>query len=306
MFVVILVPLAVIFATLPRPLSGTQARASLAKSPPPALFADLKHIDRLLTKLLRDWEGGKIGGDVVSGAHGQFINRAQAIKSAKATMVKDFFDGSTYGSVTFSEVFSQLDCLDSELFLALGYDLASSESRKHVPDFLKRGRKCKQKLETDLNNAAAQATLTATAVTATPVTPTATLPPPPQPILKPIHAVFDQSTYSTTYTENATGEGLTYQWAVAIPADLPCANEFQPNKPQPNQAYWFHADVSVGGPCNHTGGAYDAHGRGHPGTVVVRVTDAYWSCAATYYGTQGDNGNPVGDGPPQQPCQPKP
>jgi hypothetical protein len=30
-----------------------------------------------------------------------------------------------------------------------------------------------------------------------------------------------------------------------------------------------------------------------PGTVVVNVTDAYWSCAATYYGNQDDNGNPV-------------
>lgn len=143
--------------------------------------------------------------------------------------------------------------------------------------------------------------------------PSSSPPPSPQPTLTPIHAVFTSSTVpgcsppacTTAYTENATGQGLSYQWAVSIPADPPCGNGFQPNKPQTNQATWYHADVSEGGSCNHTGTTYDATGRGHPGTVVVQVSNAYWSCAATYYGTQGDNGNPVGDGPTPQACQPK-
>jgi hypothetical protein len=90
---------------------------------------------------------------------------------------------------------------------------------------------------------------------------------------------------------------LNYAWAVAIPADPGCASGFQPNKPEPNQATWFHADASEGGPCNHLGTVYDANGRGHPGTVVVQVSDVQWDCTLTYYGTQG-NGVPVGDGPP--------
>jgi Divergent InlB B-repeat domain len=123
------------------------------------------------------------------------------------------------------------------------------------------------------------------------------------PVLRPIHAVFTQATFSTVYTENATGQDLKYQWAVSIPADPPCASGFQPGKPQANQATWYHADVSEGGPCNHSGSTYDATGRGHPGTVVVVVSNGYWSCVATYYGTQGDNGAPEGDGAAPQPCR---
>ncbi|MGH2892073.1 MAG: hypothetical protein ACRDPM_02225 [Solirubrobacteraceae bacterium] len=112
----------------------------------------------------------------------------------------------------------------------------------------------------------------------------------PEPSLKPIHAVFTPAPagqscsppYCTTaYTENATGEGLTYTWAVSIPKDPGCAKGFQPSKPNPNQATWYHADVSEGGYCNHTGQDYNASGSGHPGTatVVVSKSAASRSCA---------------------------
>jgi hypothetical protein len=136
---------------------------------------------------------------------------------------------------------------------------------------------------------------------------------PPKPTITPIHAVFTPSTVpgcsppacTTVYTENATGQDLTYQWTVSIPADPNCAAGFHPNQPQLNQATWYHADESEGGPCNHSGTTYDPTGHGHPGTVVVVVSNSAWTCTATYFGTQGDQGNPVGDGDPPQPCKQK-
>lgn len=119
---------------------------------------------------------------------------------------------------------------------------------------------------------------------------------PPAPKLKPIHAVFNPMTFTTIYTENATGEALSYTWSVKIPRDLPCARGFKGSSPQPNQATWAHADVSQKGPCNHTGRQIGP--RGHPGTVTVVVKNEDWICTATYVGTEGDGGRPVGDGDP--------
>ncbi len=135
---------------------------------------------------------------------------------------------------------------------------------------------------------------------------------PPQPALAPIHAVFTPPAAgtacappacTTVYTETvSSGEDLTYTWTVSIPADPNCAKGFQPNTPTLAAATWYHADESQGGPCNHTGTTYDSAGAGHPGTVTVVVANAYWSCTATYYGTQGANGLPTGDGPAPEPC----
>src|SRR3954454_4533954 len=144
--------------------------------------------------------------------------------------------------------------------------------------------------------------------------PHGTTPAPPEPNLLPIHAVFKPSApgaacappaCTTVYTEYATGTALKYQWALAIPPDPLCANGFQPGAPLANQATWYHADANEGGQCNHSGGNYDASGAGHPGTVAVQVSDANYTCAATYYGTQGPNGAAEGDGPAPQPCQHK-
>lgn len=122
------------------------------------------------------------------------------------------------------------------------------------------------------------------------------------PTLTPIHAVFDQVTRSTVYTENATGQDLKYRWTISIPFDPPCANGFQPGVPQPNQATWNHADnTEKGGSCNHA--VYDAQGGGHPGTVTVQVYNRSWRCVATFTGSQGDTGEPVGDGPAAGPCE---
>lgn len=110
------------------------------------------------------------------------------------------------------------------------------------------------------------------------------------PVLTPVHAVFTQSKFSTVYTESATGSGLTYTWAVHIPADPNCAQGFKPETPSPNDATWFHADVSQGGPCNHSGHDY-LESIGHPGLVAVLVTNKDWSCSATYEGTLTGSGN---------------
>jgi hypothetical protein len=125
------------------------------------------------------------------------------------------------------------------------------------------------------------------------------------PKLKPIHMTFNGLEYTTYYKEDATdpaGRTLTYKWGLAIPLDPLCANGFKPNNPEPNYASWYHRDTLEGGPCDHT--KFDENGSGHPGDVVVVVSNGVWNCAATYHGSQGPQGQVVDDGPPpQQPCQ---
>jgi hypothetical protein len=131
----------------------------------------------------------------------------------------------------------------------------------------------------------------------------------PKPQLSPIHAVFTASAVpgcsppacTTVYTETAKGHNLRFHWTLEIPADPGCAKGFKPGSPNANQATWFHADESEGGPCNHSGNAYDAAGSGHPGTVSVAVRNKYWICTATFHGTQGTTGAPVADGPAPDP-----
>ena len=101
------------------------------------------------------------------------------------------------------------------------------------------------------------------------------------PTLSPIQAVFTDALYHTVYNESATGTGLAYAWTVRMSADPHCAAGFQGNAPSANQATWTHADITTGGPCDHT--YYGA--QGHPGTVTVVVTSALWRCSATYVGT---------------------
>jgi hypothetical protein len=121
------------------------------------------------------------------------------------------------------------------------------------------------------------------------------------PTVTPIHAVFNEATRSTLYTENATGQDLKYRWTVSIPADPPCANGFQPSVPQANEATWNHADTEEGGPCSHK--AFDPMAGGHPGTVRVEVSNRSWRCIATFVGTQGGYGALAGDGPSPGPCE---
>jgi hypothetical protein len=128
---------------------------------------------------------------------------------------------------------------------------------------------------------------------------------PPEPKVTPIKAVFTPSLVpgckppacTTVYTELAKGTHLQYSWKLKIRADPGCAKGFAAGSPKPNEATWFHADESEGGPCNHAGTRYYAATFGHPGTVTVVVTDKYWSCTAKFHGTQSATGQPVAEGP---------
>lgn len=106
---------------------------------------------------------------------------------------------------------------------------------------------------------------------------------------------------TTTYLVFGKGSDLHYTWRVSIPKDPECAKGFMPNKPVSQEATWYHADVSEGGYCNHT--VYSANGYGHPGLVTVTVSNSSWSCVATFYGTQGPQGQPTYVGPAPQPCK---
>ncbi len=148
----------------------------------------------------------------------------------------------------------------------------------------------------------APAPATASAPTPTP-TPTTAAPRYPGPI----QAIFDQSVYSTFYTEPVTDPSWKYAWSVSIPVDPNCASGFHGNAPSPYQATWYHADQTEGGPCNHSGNAYNDT-TGHPGqvTLVVTPADRSWTCTATFFGTAPNTspGGPpmVGDSPQ---CSPK-
>jgi hypothetical protein len=112
--------------------------------------------------------------------------------------------------------------------------------------------------------------------------------------LSQVRAEFDQASFTTTYTVTASilnapaDDVVTYEWSVSIPADQKCAEGFRGGYPKPNQATWYHADKSEGGPCGHTG--TESGPRGHPGTVTVTAADRFWICRNSYLGTQGDNG----------------
>jgi hypothetical protein len=55
---------------------------------------------------------------------------------------------------------------------------------------------------------------------------------------------------------------------------------------KPNEAVWHHADTDG---CNHT----TMGPAGHPGTVTVTVKTNAWSCTATFFGTNTDQGPPA-------------
>jgi len=129
---------------------------------------------------------------------------------------------------------------------------------------------------------------------------------PPEPRVSGIHAVFNPSppgtkcepSYCTTvYSVTAKGHHLTYAWSLKIKADPGCARGFHPGTPAPNEATWYHADETEGGPCNHAGSEYYPATFGHPGKVKVVVKDNHWTCTARFHGTQGATGAPVADGP---------
>src|SRR5437763_1442221 len=90
------------------PLRQSLAAASVV---PEGLFTDLVKLDRKLARLIHE-ERTK-GLDV----H-ELARRVERIDHAKQAMVDQFFDQPVYG-VKYSEVFSELDCLDRDLHQGL-------------------------------------------------------------------------------------------------------------------------------------------------------------------------------------------
>ncbi len=114
------------------------------------------------------------------------------------------------------------------------------------------------------------------------------------PTMVPISALFVPAYYTTYYTEGASpSTGLTYKWSVSIPPDPGCAAGFSQDAQNVNQADWYHADDSEGGPCSHGPNQYGP--KGHPGIVTVVVSGGGFTCQATYDGTlTGKGPNPSG------------
>jgi hypothetical protein len=120
------------------------------------------------------------------------------------------------------------------------------------------------------------------------------------PVISPITAEFVQADFATTYTIEASarqGGALTFRWALTPPAGDPTCTNFAPVNPpgvSPNRAVWHHNGDADG--CSHS--SQQTGARGHLGTVRVFVTNARWSCEATYLGTISGPG-------PKPTCRPR-
>ncbi len=131
------------------PTANTPSRLAVvaqqsADAVPPGLLAELEHLDKLLDRLKADWKSGKLD-------QSELLNRVLfEIREEKRALVKRYFNAPAYGSVTYSEVLEKLDCVDTQLALAWGFAVWSSQSTKYVPDRIERAKKCKQALETRL------------------------------------------------------------------------------------------------------------------------------------------------------------
>ena len=121
-----------------------QARADTV---PEGLFADLTFLNKKLGDLIRDERKGD-GLD-----YPDLVPRVTEIQKAKQEMVDEFFTTEIYG-VKFSEIFKQLDCIDSKLSLGRGQAWPGSrQSNEKIADFFAMAKKCKEKLEEKLHAA---------------------------------------------------------------------------------------------------------------------------------------------------------
>ena len=104
------------------------------------------------------------------------------------------------------------------------------------------------------------------------------------PAVSPIHALFIESASATHYTVTAQepngGGQLTYQWRLIPPTADPGCNHFSATG---NTAVWQHGDQDG---CNHQVQV----SQGHPGTVIVTISDGAFICSATYFGTNSGIG----------------
>jgi hypothetical protein len=100
---------------------------------------------------------------------------------------------------------------------------------------------------------------------------------PPPLTVSNISANFVQAEFATHYTVTAQSPGaaLTYQWRLIPPTADPGCNHFSTTG---NTAVWHHGDQDG---CNHNVQV----AQGHPGTVIVTVSNGGFSCTSTYFGT---------------------
>jgi len=105
--------------------------------------------------------------------------------------------------------------------------------------------------------------------------------------VSPVQATFDQNLRATFYTINVSEQGggrPSYEWKLTPPKADPTCNKFSTVKP--SKAVWHHSDTDG---CNHAlmGPA------GHLGTVAVTIKNAFWTCTATFFGTNTASGQPA-------------
>ncbi|HVF52216.1 MAG TPA: hypothetical protein VNC78_01275, partial [Actinomycetota bacterium] len=112
---------------LPSLITAQVAPSGSWGPPPDALLQEMEGLNDDLRRLIDDWKKGKIGGNFAGpdSEHRAFIKRVKEIEARKLAIVEQYFDGPTYGSITWSRVFTKLDCVDSRMYLALGYDLTA-------------------------------------------------------------------------------------------------------------------------------------------------------------------------------------
>jgi hypothetical protein len=103
------------------------------------------------------------------------------------------------------------------------------------------------------------------------------------PTVSPVRATAVQAEFATHYAvtaEDPSGKSLTYQWRLIPPTADPGCNHLSATGAT---AVWHHGDQDG---CNHNVQA----AQGHPGTVIVVVSDGEFSCTATYFGTNTGSG----------------
>jgi BMFP domain-containing protein YqiC len=250
---------------------------------PPPVLTRLERMDDDLRRLIGDFRRGSIGPDSAE-EYEKFIKRARQIELQKLDLVRDYFDGPTYGSVKWSMVFKQFDCVDQELTLALALG-TNDRNRNGVLETLQRAKRCKQSLERDLR----QTQDLALRITS----------------IKANFVEADRATYYTVPTvTNPSGGAIAYRWTLSLQAvdptkdvDNGCVNARGGGfSGTASQFIWAHGNI--GDPVHDDGCDHSLQGQyGHQGLIAIRVSDSRGqSCTATYKGTNTSGANSVQNG----------
>jgi hypothetical protein len=240
---------------------------------PAALLTRLERMDDDIRRLIGDYRRGRIGGGDPE-EYRKFSKRVREIEIEKLDLVRDFFDGPTYASVKWSEVFKQLDCVDQELTLGLAFGTRPDRLRQLVLESLESAKRCKQSLERDLRKTQSVAlSISRTNANFVPA---------------------DRATYYTVPTvTNPSGGAIAYRWTLSLQpvdptkdVDNGCVNARGGGfSGAASQFTWAHGNI--GDPVHDDGCDHSKEGAyGHQGLITVRVTDSRGqSCTATYKGT---------------------